>query len=226
VEPNLLKAHLAIEHKNCAVAAISTALDQPFEIELLRSRCSKENEIEAFFALPDALPRDEIEEMFAAGNGNMVHAEVSIIPHEGTLFNITYKDKPMQKVLSSPNSTIESYVAFPDKEEVIVEFVGADPLDKLLPEMTKFGQVHTIEVSRLSIRDVMPRKDILTGKEASTLQALVNAGLWSLPTRGVTLKNIAPILGRSDSALSLEVRQISSKIFREYLRKMATFREI
>jgi predicted DNA binding protein len=123
----------------------------------------------------------------------------------------------MEKLFELEKSTVDTYYANGEGERVGMSLRGVST-SQLFKDLSNVGDVR-IETIGLVDRVEQVQGSILSSREAGYLGQLIDWGFFELPRRGITLEEAATRLAVSDSYLSLEVRRIADKVFREYLRR-------
>jgi hypothetical protein len=167
------------------------------------------------------LSETEISKLFRKFNGNLKQAVVYAPPRQPTLFELYFRDNPIRAIFGLGSSTVERYVASPTTENVLVRLRGLTTHD-ITTKLSKVEAVEIHSVSRVS-EPVLGLQPLLSTRELTILQCLLDWGFFALPRRGITLEQAASRLHVSDSQLSLELRKIADKVFKEYLRRATRF---
>lgn len=215
------RAILRIEHSDCSMMQIADRLDQSIGVRI-PAKTIEGDVIHAYFGIPKLLDKNDVENIFEKAEKTLVRVIVYLSPatmNPYTRFEIYYRDDPVTTLLSMPGTILKRYEVTADMEQMVVELIGSDPIGDIYRKTRDIADVSVISSDRISLEET--DLNILTPREERLLSKLLERGFYSLPTRGATLKQIADELNISDSKLSLDVRGLSSKLFTEYLRRIA-----
>jgi len=219
-EPKFTELSINVEHKGCFLTALAKHLDQDI-VAHMPTHSVKDKIIHVYCASSQSLDKSEIKTLFGKLNGNLVSAKV-YTPGRSTFFDLRYEDAPISALFSTPNSSIKNYVATRERERVVMELRG----ESFQNVMSRINELASVEISQ--VRRMRPEEmstGLLPSDEMGLLQSLVQWGFYDLPSRRITLQEAAARLNVPDSTLSLRVRSLTDKVFREYMRQSMTFRE-
>jgi hypothetical protein len=195
---------------------LASKLNQGLHVHL-PSNPLEDGLVHGFVSIPQALSSAEIKEAFQSFNGGFEKATAYVTSGEAIIFELRFHDEPMEKLFELEKSTVDTYYANGEGERVGMELRGVST-SQLFKELSDVGDVR-IENIGLVDRAEQVQGSILSSREAGYLEQLIDWGFFELPRRGITLEGAAARLAVSDSYLSLEVRKIADKVFREYLRR-------
>jgi len=184
----------------------------------------KGRKVKVLFAIPRALKHEEIMKVFRDTQETLREARINVNEHENmTVFNLTYKDPAIEWLIDTPELLLQTYQATPTREKVTLWTSNVDTIESIRGGLNKVGEASIVSMKRVE-RDKMISKELLTPSQYRVLATLLEHGFWDLPRKGITLKEVAPKLGMSDSTLSLIVREIIGKVLEAYADKMAQIR--
>jgi len=216
------EATLSLDHAGCIMRELAKRLKQNLFIDIPVDPIENHDIVHAYFSIPQSLTEREIKELFKNFNGNLERAEVYAPPNLPTVFEIYYRDPPLLEVLELEGVSVHRYVATQEDERIDVR-VRTKKLVDVASILEKIENVHLESYRRIPTLEPVPAEAILSQKEINILRNLLEWGYFSLPKKGITLQEAANRLGISDSKLSLELRNIADKVFREYLRRALRF---
>ena len=212
-----------IRHENCLMTKLANNLGLTLNVHL-QLATMKDRNISATFAVPHALKKREVIEAFGDSLDKLVDASVQVDETQDvTVFNLTYKDSAIEWLVDVPGLLLQTYRANPKTELVNLWTPDVNMVENVRDGLNKIGKGTIISMKRVE-RDEIVSKDLLSTEQNRVLVALLENGFWALPKKGITLKEIAPRLGTSDTTLSLAVREIAAKIFEDYAKKIAKIR--
>lgn len=210
-----------IEHEKCLMTTLANRLGLTLDVHL-QLAAMKNGNINATFAIPHTLNKKEVINAFeGAPLDKVVNANINVDETQDvTVFDITYKDSAIKWLVESPGLLLQTYRATPAAELVNLWSPNASAVETIRNGLNKIGKGTIVSMKRVD-RDDIVSKELLSPEQNRVVLTLLENGFWSLPKRGVTLKEIAPKLGTSDTTLSLTVREIASKIFEDYAKKIS-----
>lgn len=218
-EPTIMEVGLDISHTGCFLSHLAGLLDQHIMTQIPNDPV-EDSVVHIYFAVTQSFSRSELERLFGKFNGNFVQARVSAPPRRPTFFDLKFEDSPMSKLFSISDSTVKTYVATPKKEKVTIELRGINVQD-VTAKMQDIASVDLSFARRIPTPDLA--QELLTPNDVGILQSLIDWGFFELPRRRITLEQAATKLDMKDSTLSLQMRTISDRVFREYLRRAMVF---
>jgi predicted DNA binding protein len=210
-----------IQHENCLMTSLADRLGLTLNVHL-QLAAMKNRKINATFAIPHALKKNEVMDAFNGDVFNkVITASVEVDDAQDvTVFNITFEDSAMEWLVDVPGLLLQTYKATPKAEVVNLWAPSVNVVENVRDGLNKIGKGTILSMKRVE-RDDIVSKELLSPEQNHVLMALLDNGFWALPRRGITLKEIAPKLGTSDTTLSLTVREIAAKIFEDYTKKIA-----
>lgn len=209
-----------IQHEKCLMTTLADRLGLTLDIHLQLAAMKGRN-IYATFAFPHALKRREVIDAFNGVPDKVVKANINVDESQDvTVFNVIYKDSAIEWLADFPGLLLQTYKATPKMELVNMWAPSSDAIEHVRDGLNKIGKGTVVSMKRVD-RDDIVSKELLSPEQNRVIVTLLENGFWALPRRGITLKEIAPKLGISDTTLSLTVREIAAKIFEDYTKKIA-----
>lgn len=215
------RADIDIMHEPCLMRELAKRLDSSFYLSMPNDAV-RDNIIFGAFAIPKQYSQREVNKLFEGLAERVIHAEIyfgDIDEVSFTGFELAYRDNPIAQILQHSGFRIQEYWVTPEKENLIVDMWGLNPLRRFLSSIGEGIDTDIKSSVRVSPLEEPAPKSLLSEEETEILQHLLNRGLYEVPKRGITLQKVAPELGRSDSKLSQDLRRITGKIFADYLKK-------
>lgn len=212
---------LSLSHDDCSMMALSKRLKTLLDVRMT-SDALRDGRINCSFGVSELVPKEELPSIFEGLIGSVSSAKIYYLAsddREYTGFEILYTDEPVSSILSLDGCSVEEYRVSPDKESLLVDLQGTNPLGQLLKVADPISDLEIQSVQRLNPFDTAHPRPLLTEDEAHKLQHMIDQGLFDIPRRRTTLQKIAGDFNISDSQLSLELRRMTSKLFSEYLKK-------
>lgn len=208
-----------IRHEGCSMVNLAKRLEMTIEARL-PTMPFKDNNLQVCFAVPSALEHNYVKELFKGLENNVQKAFISINERQDiTFFDLRFRDKPIELLVSTPWMMIQSYRADSKQEMVDLRLPRIDLIEEVRKKVNEIGHAEISSMNRVENSELV-NKELLGPEESRILATLVSNGFWDLPRRRTTLKDLAPKMGMSDTTLSLIVRDISGKVFDEYIKKM------
>lgn len=215
------RADIDITHESCTMTELAKRLESSFSL-YMPNDAVRDDIIFGTFAIPKKYSQSEVSKLFEGLANSIVHAEIYFGDLGGvgfTGFELEYRDNPIAHIMQHPGFRIQEYWVTPEKENLIVDMWGLNPLRRFLSSIGDKVNADIKSSIRVSPLEEPTPRSLLTGEETDILQHLLDRGLYEIPKRGITLQQVAPELGRSDSKLSQDLRRITGKLFADYLKK-------